>query len=67
MSITPLPARRYLSPTLLAERWSITPKTLANWRHLGTGPTFTKIGGMVRYPISDVEAYEVVGRTEAVA
>ncbi|QCX26420.1 helix-turn-helix domain-containing protein [Nocardioides jishulii] len=44
----------------------MTPKTLANWRSAGTGPTFVKIGGMVRYRLADVEAYEAGSRVQAV-
>lgn len=48
----------YLRPDALAERWATTTKTLANWRSLGKGPAFVKIGGAVRYPLTDVLAYE---------
>ncbi|WP_420846583.1 helix-turn-helix transcriptional regulator [Nocardioides jishulii] len=55
-----------MRPEALAERWDMTPKTLANWRSAGTGPTFVKIGGMVRYRLADVEAYEAGSRVQAV-
>ena len=56
-----------LRPEALAERWSTTPKTLANWRSRGTGPAFIKIGAAVRYAMTDVIAYEQSQRVEAVA
>lgn len=42
----------------LAERWDMKRSTLDNWRSLGKGPVFTKIGGKVIYLIDDVIAYE---------
>ncbi|QIX28790.1 helix-turn-helix domain-containing protein [Nocardioides sp. JQ2195] len=52
---------------MLAERWEVSPGTLANWRARGTGPTYCKIGNSVRYALADVEQYETAGRTQAVA
>ncbi len=57
----------HLRPDDLAHRWALTTKTLANWRSRGTGPTYVKVGGMVRYSMADVESYETAGRTEAVS
>lgn len=34
-----------------------TPGTLANHRSQGTGPTYVKIGRLVRYRKSDLDAY----------
>jgi hypothetical protein len=31
--------------------------TLRSWRHKGRGPKFIKVGGMVRYRLSDVELF----------
>lgn len=41
----------------LAERLKINVQTLRNYRHLGTGPPYTKIGRCVRYDIEEVDAY----------
>ena len=46
----------------LSERWKIKRSTLDNWRSLGKGPVFTKIGGKVIYLIDDVIAYEQSAR-----
>jgi hypothetical protein len=35
---------------------------LEKWRTLGIGPAYIKIGGRVRYLLSDVEAYEAAQR-----
>jgi len=42
----------------LADRWMISPRTLEQWRWLGRGPKFLKIGARVLYRLEDVEAYE---------
>ena len=33
------------------------PKTLANWRHLGIGPAYIKVGNGVRYRPADVDRW----------
>ncbi len=47
-----------LSQIELAQRWSVSQRTLERWRSVGWGPTFHKMGGRVIYMIKDVEAYE---------
>ena len=42
----------------LADRWQISPRTLEQWRWLGKGPKFLKIGARVLYREEDVDAYE---------
>ena len=42
----------------LAERWHLSPRTLEQWRWLGKGPRFLKIGARVLYREEDVEAWE---------
>jgi hypothetical protein len=41
----------YLTPAQLVERYEgrISVRTLANWRYLGTGPVFTRVGGRILY------------------
>jgi len=34
-----------------------TPKTLANWRVLGKGPKFIKVGRLIRYHPADIASY----------
>lgn len=50
----------FLSPYELCDRWggTVVSGTLANWRNKKKGPPFTKIGGKVRYRLSDVIKYE---------
>ncbi len=41
------------------ELWAgLSPRTLERWRWAGEGLRFVKIGGLVRYRLEDVEAYE---------
>ena len=49
-----------MTPHQLIERWLglVTEKTLANWRCVGDGPRYTKIGGKVAYSVEAVEEYE---------
>lgn len=47
-----------ISQEQLALRWQISPRTLEQWRWLGKGPRFLKIGARVLYREQDIEAYE---------
>ena len=40
-----------------AERLQVNHNTLQVWRNNGKGPAYIKIGGLVRYRESDVEAW----------
>jgi predicted DNA-binding transcriptional regulator AlpA len=35
----------------------VSEKTLANWRSLGTGPAYVKVGRLVRYQWSAVDTW----------
>lgn len=59
MSQNPEGVIRHLTQNQLAERLSVSPRTLERWRWLGQGPRFLKLGGRVAYRIVDVEAFEV--------
>lgn len=48
----------FLTPSALASRWNLAPKTLSQWRWNGHGPQYCKFGKLVRYPIEDVQAFE---------
>ena len=58
-----------LTETDLAERWSMTTRTLQSWRKTGTGPAFVRLGERsIFYRMEDVLAYEesrVVGKVAA--
>jgi hypothetical protein len=49
---------QHLNQSVLAERWSISVRTLEQWRWQGRGPRYLKIGGRVVYRLEDVLAYE---------
>lgn len=61
------PTSTFLRPEALAERWGVSPKSLANDRCRGRGIPYVKIGAAVRYALADVVAYEQSQRVEAVA
>lgn len=42
----------------LAARWHISPRTLEQWRWLGKGPRFLKIGARVLYEETEIRAFE---------
>jgi predicted DNA-binding transcriptional regulator AlpA len=46
-----------LTESEAAEFLRLKPKTLARWRWAGEGPTYRKIGGAVRYAVSDLEQF----------
>jgi hypothetical protein len=48
----------FITPHLLAKRWSLTSATLSQWRWSGRGPVFLKIGGRVLYRLEDIEQFE---------
>ena len=48
---------RLVLPAELAEEIVVPERTLAQWRYLGKGPAFIKVGKHVRYRRSDVEAW----------
>ena len=40
-----------------SEKFRIPRQTLSNWRHLGRGPCYLKIGKSVRYLVNDIQDY----------
>lgn len=48
----------FLNERELARRWNTSPRTLQRWRAEDQGPAFLRIGGSVRYRLSDILAYE---------
>lgn len=52
--------KKYLTPAEVVARFEgrISPQTLSNWRNLGTGPAYLKLGGKVLYPIDRLVEWE---------
>lgn len=48
----------WLTPAQVAERTGFKVRTLRNWRSLGTGPAYLKVGRLVRYDESVIEAWQ---------
>ena len=42
----------------LAEHWDLSVRTLQQWRRMGLGPVYLKLGNRVAYRCEDVEKYE---------
>lgn len=58
MAASDTTARRALAtPSEVAAFLVVPEKTLAQWRYIGTGPHWSKVGKHVRYRWSDVEAW----------
>lgn len=51
-------AVRHMHQMELAHRWRVSHRTLQQWRWLGQGPRYVKVGGRVVYRLEDVEAFE---------
>ena len=51
----------FFTPQQVALRYgnAITIRTLANWRSIGQGPDYIKIGGKVMYPAASVAKWEL--------
>ena len=49
---------KHLTPKQLAERWSLKPATLSQWRWNGRGPCYLEIGGRILYRPEDVVDFE---------
>ena len=47
-----------LTQDQLAARWHLSPRTLEQWRWLGKGPKFLKIGARVLYDETEIETFE---------
>lgn len=47
----------FLTPTQVATVLGLSTATLANWRSLGRGPAYIKLGARVRYRAEDIERW----------
>jgi len=47
----------FLNTTAAAAMLGVAPATLVQWRHLGRGPDFHKVGRLVRYKRADLDAF----------
>lgn len=48
----------YLRQIDLARRWKMSARTLESWRCKKIGPPYLKQGGIIRYPLHEVQKYE---------
>lgn len=47
----------YLTSADVSSLFEIPERTLAQWRYLGRGPRYLKLGAHVRYRRSDIDAW----------
>jgi len=50
---------RWLKTREAAQRLGLAEATLANWRSIGTGPEYRRIGRAIRYDAAEIERYAV--------
>ena len=58
---------RLLSTEEVAEVLGRPPRTLRQWRYLGVGPKYLKVGAAVRYRPSDIQTWLRAQEREAAA
>ncbi|MEO9611900.1 MAG: helix-turn-helix domain-containing protein [Tateyamaria sp.] len=54
----------YLTPIDLSKLIQVPLNTLANWRCVGAGPNYVKLGQRIRYPAADVQEWIEAGRQD---
>ena len=51
------PLQQLRDPGAVARFFGVKESTLAQWRWLGKGPAYIKVGGLVRYPEDALAEY----------
>ena len=59
------PSEVHLTSADLATRWAMAEATLRNWRVIGKGPRFIRVGRNVRYRLSDIIAWEAAREADS--
>lgn len=56
----PMSDDQFLTPEEVSKRYrdTVTVGTLENWRALGIGPSYIKVGKAVLYPIEELNAWD---------
>lgn len=49
--------KKLIDTSATAEYLGVTEQTLANWRYLGRGPRFYRVGQLVKYDRDDLDAW----------
>lgn len=60
-SVMPAPL---LTPDQVSEYLGVPSGTLANWRYLGQGPAFLRVGRHVRYRAHDIDTWVETRRAD---
>lgn len=59
------PATPYLTEAEAAAWFSLSPRTLRNWRSLGEGPGFLRLGTAVRYHQGELDQWALAQKAVA--
>ena len=57
-------AHRWRNSRQAAQHLGVAEQTLANWRYMGKGPRFYRVGASVKYDEGDLDAYIEAGVVE---
>ena len=60
-------AVEFVDEVRLAARLGVSRSTLQSWRYSGRGPRWIKLGRLIRYRITDVDAFLVANTRGRVA
>lgn len=55
------PPKTLVNEIEAALRLGLSPTTLRRWRWAGTGPSYIKLGGAVRYDVAEIERFIEAG------
>lgn len=56
--------RPLATPQEISEYLQVPQNTLRQWRYTGAGPTYSKVGHLVRYAWADVDAWLAASREQ---
>jgi hypothetical protein len=52
-----MPRRKLIGHRAAADYLGVQPQTLANWRYLGKGPRYFRVGQLIKYDERDLDAW----------
>ncbi|WP_319760301.1 helix-turn-helix domain-containing protein [Maridesulfovibrio sp.] len=56
----------WLTPREVFEEYGVKEKTLQDWRGKGAGPSYSRIGGGIRYRREDLDSYFTENRVKTI-
>lgn len=52
-----MPKRELIDTPPAAAYLGVSPHTMENWRYLGQGPRYFRIGSLIKYDVADLDAW----------